>query len=90
MKRWRASKPAVLAAFTAVLVVPFYVGVVHWNARQFFFYALVASIAMAIGEHLETPPSPGGRRVLFLQGALLWFAAIMIAGGIAYLVAWLF
>ncbi len=90
MKRWRASKPAVLAAFATVLVVPFYVGVVHWNARQFFLYAIVASAAMATGEHLETPPLPGGRRALFLQGAFLWFAAIIIAGGIAYLIAWLF
>lgn len=90
MRRWRASKPAVLAAFATVLIMPFYVGLVHWSAVQFVLYAVVASVAMATGEHMETPPMKGGRRALFLLGAALWFAAIIVAGGIAYLIAWLF
>lgn len=69
--------------------MPFYVGVVHWTAGQFVLYAVVASLAMATGEHMESPPMKGGRRALFLLGAVLWFTAILVAGGIAYLIAWL-
>ena len=79
-----------LAAFAAILVIPFYVGLVHWKAGQFFLYAAVASIALATGGHFDTTPRLRGGLAAGLMGAVLWFLAIAVAGGVAYLIAWLF
>lgn len=90
MNKWRASKPAVLVAFAAVLAMPFYVGFVHWSAKEFALYALVASVAMATGEYLETPVKKRGGGRLFVQEVMLWLIAVLVAGGVAYLIAWVF
>ena len=90
MSPWTTFKPAQLAAFAAVLVIPFYVGLVHWRASGFFLYAAVASVAIAVGEHFDTTPRLRGRWTVALQSWLLWFLTIAFAGGLAYLIAWLF
>lgn len=79
-----------LVAFAAVLVMPFYVGLVHWSALRFFAYAVVAAAAMSLGEYVESPARTRGGLRLFLQEAFIWFLTIAVAGGAAYLLAWLF
>jgi hypothetical protein len=83
-------RPAELVAFAAVLMMPFYLGIVHWSALRFFAYAVIAAFAMATGEYLEATPGKRGSAGLFLHETMLWFLAVAGAGGAAYLVAWLF
>lgn len=82
-------RPAALVAFAAVLVMPFYLGIVHWSAPRFFGYAVIAAFAMATGEYLEAPARKRGSVSLFLHETMLWLLAVTSAGGAAYLVAWL-
>jgi len=70
--------------------MPFYLGFVHWSFRRFLAYAVIAAGAMAIGEYLESPAGKRGSIGLFLHETLLWFLAVIVAGGAAYLFAWLF
>jgi hypothetical protein len=90
MARLRKPRPAALVAFAAVLVVPFYLGLVHWSVGQFLAYALIAAVAMALGEYLESRVGKRGSAPLFLHETMLWFLAVAGAGGAAYLIAWLF
>lgn len=83
-------RPAALVAFAAVLVMPFYLGIVHWSAPRFAAYAVMAAFAMATGEYLEAHAHKRGGVGLFLHETTLWFLAVAGAGGSAYLVAWLF
>jgi hypothetical protein len=73
-----------------VLVLPFYLGLVHWSFRRFLAYAVIAAIAMVTGEYLESPAGKRGSAPLFLHETMLWFLAVAGAGGAAYLIAWLF
>jgi hypothetical protein len=70
--------------------MPFYLGFVHWSVLRFLAYAVMASLAMATGEYLESPAGKRGSVGLFLHETMLWFLAEASAGGAAYLVAWLF
>lgn len=88
--RRKPPRPSALVAFAAVLVVPFYLGLVHWSLGRFLTYAAIAAVAMATGEYLESPVGKRGSAGLFLHEIMLWFLAVAGAGGAAYLFAWLF
>lgn len=81
---------ALVAALAAVLGIPFYMGLVHVPLAQMFVYTGVASTAMATGQFVDTPKEERGDAHLFLGELGLWFAAIVLFGGISYLVALMF
>ena len=89
MNRRKPPRPATLVAFAAVLVMPFYLGLVHWSFGRFLAYAAAAAVAMAAGEYLESPVGKRGHISLFVHETILWYIAVLGAGGAAYLIAWL-
>lgn len=82
--------PALVAALAAVLGIPFYMGLIHVPLAQMFVYTGVASTAMATGQFIDTPKEARGDAHLFLGELGLWFAAIVLFGGMAYLIALIF
>ena len=81
---------ALVTAVAAVLGIPFYMGLIHLSLAHMFVYSGVASTAMAAGQYADTPDDERGGLQLFVGEIGLWFALIFLAGGISYLVAWLF
>jgi len=82
--------PALLTALAAVLGIPFYLGLVHLSLAHMFVYSGVASTAMAAGQYVDTPREERGGAQLFVGELGLWFALILLVGGLSYLIAWLF
>lgn len=82
--------PALLAALAAVFGIPFYMGLIHVPLAQMFVYSGVASTAMATGQYVDTPKNERGDAHLFLGELGLWLAAIVLFGGISYLIALIF
>lgn len=79
-----------LAALAAVLGLRFYMGLIHVPLAQMFVYTGVASTAMATGQFVDTPRGERGDARLFLGELGLWFSAIVLFGGMSYLVALIF
>lgn len=82
--------PALIAAAAAVLGIPFYLGLIHMPLAQMFVYSGVASTAMATGQFVDTPKEERGSAQLFLGELGLWFAIVVLFGGLSYLVALIF
>lgn len=82
--------PALVTAVAAVLGIPFYMGLVHLSLAHMFVYSGVASTAIAAGQYADTPKDERGGLQLFVGEMGLWFALIILVGGIAYFIAWLF
>jgi hypothetical protein len=82
--------PALLTALAAVLALPFYMGLVHVPLAQMFVYSGVASTAMAAGQFVDTPREERGDAHVFVAELGLWFAAIVLFGGLSYLIALIF
>ena len=82
--------PALLAAAAAVLGIPFYLGFVHMPIAHMFVYSGVASTAMATGQFVDTPRNERGGLQAFLGELGLWFALIILLGGLSYLIALIF
>jgi hypothetical protein len=82
--------PALVAAVAAVLGIPFYMGLVHLSLSHMFVYSGIAGTAMAAGQYADTPKDERGGLQLFVGELGLWFALILFAGGVSYLVAWIF
>lgn len=82
--------PEALAAFAAVLAIPFYFGIVHLPVPQLLLYSGAASAAMTTGEFMETPERRKGGARIFLLDTALWFTLIASVGGAMYLIALIF
>jgi len=82
--------PALVTALAAVLGIPFYMGLIHVPLAQMFVYSGVASTAMATGQFVDTPREERGGAQLFLGELGLWFAAIVLFGGMSYIIALIF
>lgn len=82
--------PALLTAVAAVLGFPFYLGLIHLPLAQLFLYSGVASTAMATGQYMDTPTGTRGGPQLFLTEWGLWFAIILLLGGLSYVAALIF
>lgn len=82
--------PALLAAAAAALGIPFYLGLVHMPLAQMFVYSGVASTAMATGQFVDTPKQERGGLAEYFSELGLWFALIILIGGISYLTALIF
>ena len=79
-----------VAIFTAVLAIPFYLGIVHWPVPQMLLYSGAASATMTTGGFLdESKRFAAGLKVFFFE-MLLWLAIIIPLGGLAYLIALIF
>lgn len=82
--------PALFTAAAAALGIPFYLGLIHLPVAQLLVYSGIAGTAMAAGQYVDTPTDERGGTQSFLLELGLWFALIMICGGLAYLVALIF
>lgn len=90
MTLWQGTKVELVAAATAAIAIPFYLGLIHLPAPQLVVYSGVAGAAMATGEYVESQPVQRGGWRLFMVNAAVWFVAIGLFGGCAYLVALIF
>jgi hypothetical protein len=82
--------PALLTAAAAVVGIPFYLGLIHLPLAHLFVYSGVASTAMAAGQYADAPKEERGGAQLFVTELGLWFALIVVCGGLAYLAALIF
>ena len=82
--------PALLTAVAAAVGFPFYLGLIHLPVAQLLVYSGVASTAMATGQYVDTSRHERGGARLFLSELGLWFALILLSGGLAYLAALIF
>ena len=74
----------------AALVIPFYLGVVHWLPQQFLLYCGTAGAALAVGLHFDESPLFRGSLRQLAGDALQRSIEVAMLGGAAYLVAWIF
>ena len=63
------SHSELIAAFAALVGIPFYLGFVHFSGVQLLLYSGVAETGMAAGEYLEADPALRGSWKCFVQGA---------------------
>lgn len=84
------ASPELAAICTAVLAIPFYLGIVHWPIAQMLLYSGAASAAMTTGTFIEMPERRAGGSKLFFLDMALWLALIIPLGGAAYLIALVF
>ena len=78
------------ASSVAVLALPFYMGYLHSPLRHLLLYALVAAIGLVIAEQLTHPTYRSHGVYGIMLGLGLRCGAVLIFGGVAFLLAlWL-
>lgn len=81
--------PAFLAP-AALIVGPFYLGLVHAPLRSIQFYPLAAGVVLAFGTLLDIKGVEGDRRWIGADSFAAWTLLTTLIGSIAYLVALIF
>lgn len=77
-------------AFVAVLALPFYLGYVHAHVDRLLEYAVVAGVALALGERLVYDYCKGDNLADFIFNAALRGLAVLVWGGASFgLALWL-
>jgi hypothetical protein len=90
MTHWRASIAELLTAIAAAIVIPFYLGFVHFGVPHLLLYFGGAGTAMAAGEWIESPAEARAGITAFAYECLVWTTVVLIIGSLVYLFALIF
>ncbi|HET9429156.1 MAG TPA: hypothetical protein VFO69_12430 [Allosphingosinicella sp.] len=75
------------ALLAALVLIPFYMGLIHVDPLGAMAYALVGGLLMAVGEELQFRFTLHG---ITLADIVLWAASIAGVGGVIYVLALIF
>ncbi len=75
------------AVLTATLVIPFYVGLLHWPPGRYILYSSAAGLALAAGDFLDTEPVFRESLGRAGEDAVLRAGGVLFGGGVVYLFA---